>query len=212
MGGIKLDAQFVGAIIAGLIILGGLFAIVRNLVVFFIDLLRGADGKPWSDRPYLFRALAWIFTLVWLFGPYAGRYDVLHLTHEQQQFTTLGLFVLTAAAWLWVLRVSFLDGIPQQLFHLRTRQTPAMSWQGIGTLTYLFQLLCAIGLGVLFVFVAQDINPIVTQVLVVVLLLGTGFMSVLRMNYIAGADHTLGEKIQHVLGGRDAGQPHEHER
>lgn len=198
--------QLIGAIISALIILGGMYAIVRNLFVFLVDEVRGHPGKAWYDRPYLFRMLAWAFSLLWLFGPY----EALNLGDEGRRLATYAAYVLSAASWLWVARVSFLDGIPQHLFHLRTRQTKEMSWHSLAGLTYLGQVLFAAAFGALFIFITADSTfvEVIVRVAAFVFLIGTAFMSLLRMDYLTGVDHSFTESMQHVIGGRDAGQTH----
>jgi hypothetical protein len=208
---VAMPAQIIGATIAALIILGGMYAIVRNLAVFFLDMFRGFGGKAWYNRPYLFRALAWAFTLVWLYGPYAGKYDALHLSVDQQRGVTLGLYLAAAASWLWLLRVSYLDGIPQHFLHLPTRGQRGISWHGMGNVTYLLQLLCAAALGVLFVYFSGDINAIILQVAALALVVITAVLSLWRTSYLAGMEHTFRETAIHVFGGRDAGPPHAHQ-
>jgi hypothetical protein len=209
------NGHIIAAIIVALVMLGGLYAIARNTAVFLVDALRGHPGKAWYDRPYLFRALAWIFTLFWLFGPYTS----LPLNDSQRQILAFALYILTAAAWLWILRISYLDGIPQQQLVRGPSWAKGMGWHGHSLLTYLFQLVAAVGIGVLFNLLGShqlfglDPNdpsskPLFFLVALPFLLL-TGLMSLWRVSLLLGSEpHTLGEQVQHLVGGRDAGSPH----
>jgi hypothetical protein len=201
-------AEVIGALIRALIILGGLFAIARNLGIFFIGGLRGHSGQRWYNRPYLFRALAWTFTLFWLFGPYYGTSNVFQLTENQTRITSFVLFLLAAAAWLWVERVSFLDGIPQQILPAGPAWARGIGWEGHATLTYLIQLVCAAAFGLIFVTFGVTA---LAWLVVLPFLIGTAGMAFWRFSCMIGPDHTFGETVQHMLGGRDAGPPHQHE-
>jgi hypothetical protein len=203
-------AEVIGAIIRALIILGGLFAVARNLGIFFIGGLRGHAGQRWYNRPYLFRALAWTFTLFWLFGPYYTPNNIFQLTESQTRITSFALFMLAAAAWLWVERISFLDGIPQQILPKKPAWARWLGWEGHATLTYLIQLVCAAAIGLLFISVTSK-SIALAWLAVLPFLIGTAGMAFWRFTCMVGPDHTFGEVMQHVLGGRDAGQPHHHE-
>jgi hypothetical protein len=200
-----MTVQVIGAAIRALIILGGLYAIIRNLGIFLVGVARGQQGKSWYNRPYLFRALAWCFTLFWLFGPYYSPYNVFQLTHDQSNIVAFTLFLLAAAAWLWIERISFLDGIPQQELPNGPAWAQRLGWEGHATLTYLIQLACAAALGLLFVAFAKSG---LVWLVILPFLIGTAGMSFWRFTCMTGEDHTLGEKLQHALGGRDAGPPH----
>ena len=193
--------HYIGTVIAALIILGGLYAIARNFAVFFIDILRGSGGKQWFNRPYLFRALAWAFTLFWLYGPYTD----LHLTQTNERILAFGFFIFASAAWLWVLRVSFLDGIPQQELSSGPAWAKGIGWNGHATLTYLIQLVCATILGLIFVSFGKD-SPLY-WLLVIPFLIGTAGMSIWRISTLTAPGETLGEHLQHALAGRDAQHP-----
>lgn len=203
---------FVAAIVVALIILGGLYSIARNLAVLLAETARGQQSKAWYDRPYLFRVVASAFTLFWLFGPY----QALHLNAGQVQALGFSLYLIAAAAWLWLLRISFLDGIPQHLLKLGPAWGRGLGWQGHLGITYLVQLLCAAGVGLGFTLLGASSfhtsAPKVPIALIVVVpfLLITAAVSSWRISLLAGPDHTVGERLLHVIGGRDAGPPHAH--
>ncbi len=198
-----MTSSIVGAVITSLIILGGLYAIARNLFVFFVDQVRGHPGTWWFDRPYLFRSLAWTFTLFWLFGPY----DVLQLGTQGLRWLAFGFYIVAAAAWLWILRVSFLDGIAQRGLKSGPSWARWLGFGGHATLTFLIQLVCAGALG--YVFLRAGLSSPLVWVVVVAFLIGTAGMSLWRMSVLIGPGHTFGERMQHVLGGREAGPPHQ---
>lgn len=201
---------YIGATIVSLVILGGLYAIARNLVVFIVDLMHGHGNKAWFDRPYLFRVLAWVFTLFWLFGPYKS----LHISTFQTQALSFALYVCAAAAWLWLLRIGFLDGIPQTLFNQGPAWAKHLGWHGHAAITYGIQLICAAGIGLVFVLVgSQQLAGIPARsplvfLLVLPFLLGTAAMSLWRISSLTSQIHTLPERVAHLVGGRDAGAPH----
>lgn len=212
-----MTGQIIAAVIVALIMLGGLYAIARNTFVFLADALRGHQGSAWYDRPYLFRALAWIFVLAWLFGPYTS----LGLDAGQRQALAFSLYILTAAAWLWVLRISFLDGIPQQQFRLGPSWGKRMGWTGHTVITYIVQLVAAAGIGVLFTLLGSGklfgIDPNTTAakplffVVALPFLLLTGLMSMWRVSLLMGPEHhSVREQVRHLVGGREAGPPHAH--
>ena len=201
--------QFVAAIIRALIILGGMFAITRNLGIFFAGELIGHSGKRWFDRPYLFRALASAFTLFWIFGPFVPQYNVFHLTITELRTASLALYLLAAAAWLWIERISFLDGIPQQELPQGPAWAHWLGWQGHASLTFVIQFLSAAALGILFVVFG---NSALRWLVVLPFLIGTAGMSFWRFTTLTGDNHSLGERLQHVLAGRDVGPPHDPSR
>ena len=203
--------HIIGAVITALIILGGLYAILRNFAIFLVDGLRGHPGKAWYNRPYLFRAIAVTATLFWLFGPFYGANDVLHLSADQQHITLFALYIVAAATSLWVLRIGFLDRIPQSMLHLRTNRRGFISWGTLAIVSYLIQLACAVAVGLLFAFAPGGSQSLGVRALVLVFLLASAFTSLWRMSYLAGPDnHTLTQQMEHVLGGRDAGPLHTH--
>jgi hypothetical protein len=192
----------IGAIISGLIILGGLYAIIRNFAIFLFHITIRQRTKPFYNQPYLFRTLAWIFTLFWLYGPYSS----LHFSQEGEKWLAFTFYMLAAVNWLWVARVSFLDGIPQQEFQLGPSWAHVIGWQGHATITYLIQVMCAAGLG--FIFISVELSSILRWALVVLLFLISIILSTWRISIQTGHDHTLSERLQHALGGREAGPPH----
>lgn len=208
-GGSVMVLHIIGAVITALIILGGLYLILRNITLFLTDALRGHPGSAWIDRPYLFRAIASTATLFWLFGPYRGANDALHLTGNQQQWVAFSLYLTAAAAWLWILRINFIKNIPADLLPQRTRQPGRLSWQGIGVIGYLAQLVLAAGVGALFAFGPGGAQSILVRLGVLVLLLASAFTSLWRISFVAaGPDHTFAQRLQHVVGGPTAGPPH----
>ena len=211
--------HIIGAVITALIILGGLFTIIRNFARFLIDSLRGHPGKAWIDRPYLFRAIAATATIFWLFAPYHDTNNTLNLDASQQQWASFGLYLTAAAAWLWMLRISFLNSIPAEMVPLRTKQKGRLSWQAVGVIGFLVQLLFAAGVGALFAFttniealfafIPSGVLSVLERVAIFVLLLASAFMSLWRTSFAAaGPDHTFAERLQHVVGGPAAGPPH----
>ncbi len=207
--------HIIAAVFVALIMLGGIFAIARNTVIFLVDTLHGNAGKAWYNRPYLFRGLAWFFTLTWLFGPYTS----LGLDTTQQQIMAFALYIVVAASWLWVLRVSFMDGIPQRQFKLGPAWGIRLGWSGHATITYLFQLLSAAGIGVLFVLLGANrllgLNPTDPSskplffLVVLPFLIIIGLMSMWRVSLLmGGVTHTPIEAVQHIIGGREAGPAH----
>lgn len=211
--------HIIGAVVTALIILGGLFTILRSFARFLADSLRGHPGKAWLDRPYLFRAIATTATLFWLFAPYHGANNALALDDSQQQWTSFGLYIVAAVAWLWMLRISFINSIPADMVPLRTKQKGRLSWQAVGAIGFLVQLIFAAGVGALFAFttniesalafIPSGLLSVLERVAVLVFLLASAFMSLWRTAFAAaGPDHTFAERLQHVVGGPTAGTPH----
>jgi hypothetical protein len=200
----------VGAVIAALILLGGLYTILRNFTLFLVDSLRGHPGVPWFNRPYLFRALGVLALILWLYGPYSGVNNTLQLTGEEQRLTAFALYVIAAANGLWTLRISFLTSIPPALLPYRTHQRGRISWRDLATVSYLLQLVLAAAIGSLFAFFPDGIQAILARIGVLALLLGSAFVSLWRTSYITavGPEHSFAERLQHVVGGPDAGPPH----
>ncbi len=201
--------QIIGAILAIIIILGAMYGIIRNVVIFLFDAMRGNASTPWFQRPYLFRALAWTATLFWLYGPYTGNNNVLQFTADQQHITAFALYVVAAAGWLWVWHINFINRIPQHMLNLRFGAHGRTGWHWLSGQIYLVQLGIAIGVGALFAYAPVSISPILLRLAAFVLLLGSGFASLYRATYLIGPGHTLGERIQHAIGEHDTTQPAE---
>jgi ABC-type amino acid transport system permease subunit len=211
--------QIVGAILGIIIILGAVFGILRNVTIFLIEAVRGDTNRPWFQRPALFRAAAWTATLFWLYGPYTGDNNVLHFTADQQHNTAFALYVIAAACWLWVWHVNFLNGIPQNMLHLRFGARGGTGWQWLSGRIYLVQLIIAIGVGTLFVYAPNWISaytpnwlpgwvlPVLARVVALILIGGSAIASIYRATYLIGPGHSLNERIQYAIGEYDAQHP-----
>jgi hypothetical protein len=204
-------AHIIGAVVAAIIMLAGLYSILRNVVLFLNDQLRGHPGKWWVDRPYFFRALAWTATLFWLYGPTFAA-TALSFNENQLRLSVFVLYMVAAASFLWVLRVSFINSIPATIRPIRTRQAWIISWNGIALSTYLLQLVFAAGIGAIFAF-ADGTNQawwmlVLGRLAVLVLLVGSALASLWRTSYIAGPEpHTFRQRMDHVIGGTEGGHP-----
>jgi hypothetical protein len=204
-------AHIIGAVVAAIIMLAGLYSILRNVVLFLNDQLRGHPGKWWVDRPYFFRAVAWTATLFWLYGPTFAA-TALGFNENQLRIGVFALYMLAAASFLWVLRVSFINSIPATIKPIRTRQAGIISWNGIALSTYLVQLVFAAGIGAIFAF-ADGTNQawwmlVLGRLAVLVLLVGSALASLWRTSYIAGPEpHTFRQRMDHVIGGTEGGHP-----
>jgi hypothetical protein len=197
--------HIIGAVLTALIILAGLYTVLRNFTLFLVDGLRGQPGVAWYNRPSLFRAVAVTATLFWLFGPFTGKQDTLHLPIDQQRLIVFGLYVFAAAAGLWVLRIGFWRSIPTAMRPLRTNQRGYLSWGAIAAVSYLTQLTCAIVVGVLFVFAPGGTESWFVRIAIFAILLISGYMSLWRMSYLAGPDNdALRAQMEQAFGGRTA--------
>ncbi|MBA3825821.1 MAG: hypothetical protein H0X24_18215 [Ktedonobacterales bacterium] len=201
-------SHIIGAVITALIILAGLYTVLRNFTLFLVDGLRGLPGVAWYNRPYLFRAIAVTATLFWLFGPFYGKQDSLHLPTDQQRFVLFALYVLAAAAGLWVLRIGFWRSIPAAMRPLRTNQPGFISWGTLAAVSYLIQLTCAITVGLLFAFAPGGTGSWPVRIAVFAILLISGYTSLWRMSYLAGPDNdALRSQMEQAFGGRPAAPP-----
>ncbi len=203
--------HIIGAIVAAVIMLAGLYSILRNVVLFLADQLRGHPGTWWVDRPYLFRAIAWTATLFWLYGP-AFESTALGFQENQQRISVFVLYMIAAASFLWVLRVGFINSVPAAIKPIRTRKAGIMSWNAIAATTYVVQLVLAAGIGAVFAFVEGTGQPwwmtVLTRVGVLVLLVASALVSLWRTSYIAGPEpHTFRQRIDHVIGGPEGWHP-----
>jgi hypothetical protein len=199
-GGALMSAHLAGAIISGIIILGGVIAVFYNLERFFIDELRGHRGKSFFERPFLWRAIASAFTLFWLFAPYSQ----IGLDDSQRRLLAFALFMIMAAAWLWLVAVGYLAGLSPQQRQVGPAWAHGLGWSGHLALSYLLQLVCAAALGYLYV---QFSNTQLLWILLVPFLIGTIGVSSWRMALLT-PNHTLAQRMQHVLGGHDPVPPH----
>jgi hypothetical protein len=197
-------ANMIGAGIAALIILAGLFSVARNLYLLVAHSRRGQDHRAWFDRPYLFRALAWTATLFWLYG---GEFEkqALHFSPDQVRVAAFALYMVAAACFLWVLRGSFHNSLTPELLAVRTRQRGVIGWRGIEWITYIIQLIFAAGIGALFAFVQANGQPWWATVLIrlgaLALLIASGIANFWRTSYRAGpGKHTLRQRFEHVIG------------
>ncbi len=198
-------SHIIGAVFTALIILIGLYTILRSFTLFLVDGLRGVPGVAWYNRPYLFRAIAVTATLFWLFGHFKGQQDSLHLPAEQQRLVLFGLYVLAAAAGLWVLRIGFWRSIPAAMRPLRTNRPGYISWGTLAGVSYLIQLACAVAVGALFVFAPGGAESWLVRIAVFAILLISAYTSLWRMSYLAGPDNdALRAQMDQVLGGRPA--------
>lgn len=197
----------VGAVIAALVILGGLFSALRYLVLFLVDQLRGHPGQAWFNRPYLFRSIAFTATLFWLYGTNFTA-TALQFGAEQQRLASFVLYLVAAACFLWTLRISFLNSIPAEVRAVRARGSGLTGWGMLAGSSFLVQVVCAAGVGALFAFPPANLpwyGVVLARLGVFVLLIISALASLWRTSYLAGpAHHTLSQRWEHVIGTHDA--------
>lgn len=194
----------IAAVIAALIILAGLFSVARNLYLLITHRRQEPAQRAWFDRPYLFRALAWTATLLWLYG---GEFEknMLNFSTDQVRVAAFVLYMIAAACFLWVLRGNFHNSLTPDLLAMRTRQRGVIGWRGIELTTYAIQLVFAAGVGTLFAFVDTSAQPwwgiVLIRVGALALLIASGIANFWRTSYLAGpGKHTLRQRFEHVIG------------